>query len=150
MSIKQSARDPWFMKPTLRIRSNGTCVVFYGLSMLFQICIFTYYIMSVCIFYVSSMVRPCVWNIDWLIDWLKESFNIFNVYWHYNVYKVTNKVQTVDVYSREDAMRKAGTPHSKSSNDMENHVYVKAKSRVSNAILHELLFHSKRYTRMKK
>ena len=66
------------------------------------------------------------------------------------MYKVTNKVQTVDVYSREDAMRKAGTPHSKSSNDMENHVYVKAKSRVSNAILHELLFHSKRYTRMKK
>ncbi|KAG9353942.1 hypothetical protein JZ751_012066 [Albula glossodonta] len=29
----------------------------------------------------------------------------------------------------EDAMRKAGTPHAKSSNDMENHVFVKAKSR---------------------
>lgn len=32
---------------------------------------------------------------------------------------------------REDAMRKAGTAHTKSSNEMENHVYVKAKSRVS-------------------
>uniref|UniRef100_A0A8D3DJT1 Mediator of RNA polymerase II transcription subunit 15 n=1 Tax=Scophthalmus maximus TaxID=52904 RepID=A0A8D3DJT1_SCOMX len=31
--------------------------------------------------------------------------------------------------SREEAMRKAGTAHTKSSNDMENHVYVKAKSR---------------------
>uniref|UniRef100_A0A4W6F9Y7 Mediator of RNA polymerase II transcription subunit 15 n=1 Tax=Lates calcarifer TaxID=8187 RepID=A0A4W6F9Y7_LATCA len=31
----------------------------------------------------------------------------------------------------EDAMRKAGTAHTKSSNDMENHVFVKAKSRVS-------------------
>uniref|UniRef100_A0A674BRK5 Mediator of RNA polymerase II transcription subunit 15 n=1 Tax=Salmo trutta TaxID=8032 RepID=A0A674BRK5_SALTR len=30
----------------------------------------------------------------------------------------------------EEAMRKAGTAHTKSSNDMENHVYVKAKSRV--------------------
>uniref|UniRef100_A0A8C6TWX5 Mediator of RNA polymerase II transcription subunit 15 n=1 Tax=Neogobius melanostomus TaxID=47308 RepID=A0A8C6TWX5_9GOBI len=29
----------------------------------------------------------------------------------------------------EDAMRKAGTAHSKSSTDMETHVYVKAKSR---------------------
>ncbi|XP_034045864.1 mediator of RNA polymerase II transcription subunit 15-like [Thalassophryne amazonica] len=29
----------------------------------------------------------------------------------------------------EDAMRKAGTAHTKSSKDMENHVYVKAKSR---------------------
>uniref|UniRef100_A0A8C7S9F2 Mediator of RNA polymerase II transcription subunit 15 n=1 Tax=Oncorhynchus mykiss TaxID=8022 RepID=A0A8C7S9F2_ONCMY len=29
----------------------------------------------------------------------------------------------------EEAMRKAGTAHTKSSNDMENHVYVKAKSR---------------------
>uniref|UniRef100_A0A8C5FPY2 Mediator of RNA polymerase II transcription subunit 15 n=1 Tax=Gadus morhua TaxID=8049 RepID=A0A8C5FPY2_GADMO len=29
----------------------------------------------------------------------------------------------------EDAMRMAGTPHSKSSTDMENHAYVKAKSR---------------------
>lgn len=30
-------------------------------------------------------------------------------------------------------MRKAGTAHTKSSNDMENHVYIKAKSRVSSA-----------------
>ncbi|KAG7504686.1 mediator of RNA polymerase II transcription subunit 15-like [Solea senegalensis] len=29
----------------------------------------------------------------------------------------------------DEAMRKAGTAHNKSSNDMENHVYVKAKSR---------------------
>uniref|UniRef100_A0A8C9XL09 Mediator of RNA polymerase II transcription subunit 15 n=1 Tax=Sander lucioperca TaxID=283035 RepID=A0A8C9XL09_SANLU len=29
----------------------------------------------------------------------------------------------------EEAMRKAGTAHTKSSQDMENHVYVKAKSR---------------------
>lgn len=31
----------------------------------------------------------------------------------------------------EEAMRKAGTTHTKSSTDMENHVYVKAKTRVS-------------------
>lgn len=31
-------------------------------------------------------------------------------------------------------MRKAGTAHTKSSNDMENHVYIKAKSRVSSAL----------------
>ncbi|CAB1332683.1 unnamed protein product [Coregonus sp. 'balchen'] len=30
----------------------------------------------------------------------------------------------------EEAMRKAGTAHTKSSNEMENHVYVKAKSRI--------------------
>uniref|UniRef100_A0A3Q3WW54 Mediator of RNA polymerase II transcription subunit 15 n=1 Tax=Mola mola TaxID=94237 RepID=A0A3Q3WW54_MOLML len=29
----------------------------------------------------------------------------------------------------EEAMRKAGTAHTKTSNDMENHVYIKAKSR---------------------
>lgn len=28
-------------------------------------------------------------------------------------------------------MRKAGTAHTKTSSDMENHVYLKAKSRVS-------------------
>lgn len=33
--------------------------------------------------------------------------------------------------SSEDAMRKAGTAHTKSSTDMENHIFVKAKSRVS-------------------
>lgn len=31
----------------------------------------------------------------------------------------------------EEAMRKAGTAHTKSSSDMENHVYIKAKTRVS-------------------
>lgn len=31
----------------------------------------------------------------------------------------------------EEAMRKAGTAHNKSSTDMENHVFIKAKSRVS-------------------
>lgn len=36
--------------------------------------------------------------------------------------------------SSEEAMRKAGTAHTKSSNDMENHVYIKAKTRVSNSI----------------
>ena len=58
------------------------------------------------------------------------------------MYRPTAK--TVNVYFREDAMRKAGTPHSKSSNDMENHVYVKAKSRVSNGLLHSLLINYKR------
>lgn len=33
--------------------------------------------------------------------------------------------------SSEEAMRKAGTAHTKSSSDMENHVYIKAKTRVS-------------------
>lgn len=33
--------------------------------------------------------------------------------------------------SRDDAMRKSGSAHNKSSSDMENHVYGKAKSRVS-------------------
>lgn len=32
--------------------------------------------------------------------------------------------------SREDAMRKAGVAHSKSSKDMESHVFLKAKTRV--------------------
>ncbi len=40
----------------------------------------------------------------------------------------------------EEAMRKAGTAHTKSSNDMENHIYVKAKSRVSTAWLQETCF----------
>lgn len=39
--------------------------------------------------------------------------------------------QGVFLCSSEEAMRKAGTAHTKSSNDMENHVYIKAKSRVS-------------------
>uniref|UniRef100_A0A3Q3E4Y0 Mediator of RNA polymerase II transcription subunit 15 n=1 Tax=Labrus bergylta TaxID=56723 RepID=A0A3Q3E4Y0_9LABR len=38
----------------------------------------------------------------------------------------------------EEAMRKAGTAHTKSSNDMENHVYVKAKSRVSTDPLQDI------------
>uniref|UniRef100_A0A7N8Y2H7 Mediator of RNA polymerase II transcription subunit 15 n=1 Tax=Mastacembelus armatus TaxID=205130 RepID=A0A7N8Y2H7_9TELE len=49
----------------------------------------------------------------------------------------------------EDAMRKAGTAHNKSSNDMENHVYVKAKSReeylslVARLIIHFRDIHKK-------
>merc|ERR1712131_480367 len=49
----------------------------------------------------------------------------------------------------EDAMRKAGTAHTKSSNDMENHVYVKAKSReeylslVARLIIHFRDIHKK-------
>lgn len=49
----------------------------------------------------------------------------------------------------EDAMRKAGTAHSKSSTDMENHVYIKAKSReeylslVARLIIHFRDFHKK-------
>ena len=43
----------------------------------------------------------------------------------------------IDVFfiSSEEAMRKAGTVNTthKSGNDMENHVYVKAKTRVSTA-----------------
>uniref|UniRef100_A0A671R6X3 Mediator of RNA polymerase II transcription subunit 15 n=1 Tax=Sinocyclocheilus anshuiensis TaxID=1608454 RepID=A0A671R6X3_9TELE len=31
----------------------------------------------------------------------------------------------------DEAMRKAGTAHTKSSTDMENHVFIKAKTRVS-------------------
>ncbi|KAF0033135.1 hypothetical protein F2P81_015425 [Scophthalmus maximus] len=49
----------------------------------------------------------------------------------------------------EEAMRKAGTAHTKSSNDMENHVYVKAKSReeylslVARLIIHFRDIHKK-------
>ncbi|XP_030202072.1 mediator of RNA polymerase II transcription subunit 15 [Gadus morhua] len=49
----------------------------------------------------------------------------------------------------EDAMRMAGTPHSKSSTDMENHAYVKAKSReeylslVARLIIHFRDIHKK-------
>ncbi|KAJ0000896.1 hypothetical protein NQD34_005916 [Periophthalmus magnuspinnatus] len=49
----------------------------------------------------------------------------------------------------EDAMRKAGTAHSKSSTDMESHVYMKAKSReeylslVARLIIHFRDFHKK-------
>lgn len=43
----------------------------------------------------------------------------------------------------EEAMRKAGTAHTKSSNEMENHVYVKAKSRVSTGSLQEVSEHRK-------
>uniref|UniRef100_A0A667WN29 Mediator of RNA polymerase II transcription subunit 15 n=1 Tax=Myripristis murdjan TaxID=586833 RepID=A0A667WN29_9TELE len=49
----------------------------------------------------------------------------------------------------EEAMRKAGTPHTKSSTDMENHVYVKAKSReeylslVARLIIHFRDIHKK-------
>ncbi|XP_054616308.1 mediator of RNA polymerase II transcription subunit 15 isoform X2 [Dunckerocampus dactyliophorus] len=49
----------------------------------------------------------------------------------------------------EDAMRKAGTGHNKSSNEMENHVYVKAKSReeylslVARLIIHYRDIHNK-------
>ncbi|XP_061740304.1 mediator of RNA polymerase II transcription subunit 15 isoform X2 [Nerophis ophidion] len=49
----------------------------------------------------------------------------------------------------EDAMRKAGTGHNKSSNDMENHVYIKAKSReeylslVARLIIHYRDIHKK-------
>lgn len=37
----------------------------------------------------------------------------------------------MSVLCSEEAMRKAGTAHNKSSTDMENHVFIKAKSRVS-------------------
>ncbi|GAA6234701.1 mediator of RNA polymerase II transcription subunit 15-like [Lates japonicus] len=49
----------------------------------------------------------------------------------------------------EDAMRKAGTAHTKSSTDMENHVFVKAKSReeylslVARLIIHFRDIHKK-------
>nr|XP_057904181.1 mediator of RNA polymerase II transcription subunit 15 isoform X2 [Doryrhamphus excisus] len=49
----------------------------------------------------------------------------------------------------EDAMRKAGSGHNKSSNEMENHVYVKAKSReeylslVARLIIHYRDIHNK-------
>ncbi|XP_068605631.1 mediator of RNA polymerase II transcription subunit 15 [Brachionichthys hirsutus] len=49
----------------------------------------------------------------------------------------------------EEAMRNAGTPHTKTSNDMENHVYVKAKSKdeylslVARLIIHFRDIHKK-------
>lgn len=41
------------------------------------------------------------------------------------------RVFLMTVVCSEEAMRKAGTAHNKSSTDMENHVFIKAKSRVS-------------------
>uniref|UniRef100_A0A7N8XDP9 Mediator of RNA polymerase II transcription subunit 15 n=2 Tax=Mastacembelus armatus TaxID=205130 RepID=A0A7N8XDP9_9TELE len=58
------------------------------------------------------------------------------------------KIKLGEIVS-EDAMRKAGTAHNKSSNDMENHVYVKAKSReeylslVARLIIHFRDIHKK-------